>query len=90
MAGTLWPQVAYGTTQSPTAGDDKGAFDTIAGWFSDDGDEDAQGGSGESPTGGASVVSSREKLPKGKAAPKPKRVAELTGRRTATARYWQL
>ncbi|MCZ0979541.1 hypothetical protein O1L60_11890 [Streptomyces diastatochromogenes] len=90
MAGTLWPQVAYGTPRSPAAGDDKSVSDTIAGWFSGDGNQDGSRGTGAASTGGAPVVPSREKLPKGKAAPQSKRVAELTGKRTANARYWQL
>lgn len=36
------------------------------------------------------MLPSREKLPKGTAAGKAKRVAELTGSRTANARYWKL
>ncbi|MFI0925360.1 DNRLRE domain-containing protein [Streptomyces sp. NPDC021012] len=88
VAGTLLPQVAYGAPQSPATDDDKGAFDTIAGWFSDDGGDGGSGRADASSTGGAPV--SRDKLPKGKAAPKAKRVAELTGKRTANARYWQL
>ncbi|WP_247701713.1 DNRLRE domain-containing protein [Streptomyces sp. F63] len=35
-------------------------------------------------------MADRQKLPKGKAAPKAKRVKELKGRRTANARFWQL
>ncbi|MER7537820.1 DNRLRE domain-containing protein [Streptomyces sp. NPDC097704] len=84
------PQVAYGAPQSPATDDDKGVLDTVAGWFSDGEGEGRSGGPEAPSSDGASVVPSREKLPKGKAAPKPKRVAELTGRRTANARYWQL
>ncbi|MFD0078461.1 DNRLRE domain-containing protein [Streptomyces sp. NPDC127166] len=90
VAGALLPQVAYGAPQSPATDDDKGVLDAVAGWFSDGEDEGRSGGPGASSSDGTSVVPSREKLPKGKAAPKPKRVAELTGRRTANARYWQL
>ncbi|MGW8763332.1 hypothetical protein ACWGN5_12625, partial [Streptomyces sp. NPDC055815] len=85
VAGTLLPQVAYGAPQSPSPSDDKGAFDTIAGWFSDDEGDGDSGRTEASSTAGAPV--SRDKLPKGKAAPKAKRVAELTGKRTANARY---
>ncbi|WP_370265416.1 DNRLRE domain-containing protein [Streptomyces sp. V4I8] len=35
-------------------------------------------------------MADRQKLPKGKAAPKAKRVKELKGRRTASSRFWQL
>ncbi|MGW1122184.1 DNRLRE domain-containing protein, partial [Streptomyces tanashiensis] len=90
VAGTLLPQVAYGAPQSPATSDDKGAFDTIAGWFADDEGDGEPSGAETSSTGGTPVLPSREKLPKGKAAAKPKRVAELTGKRTANARYWQL
>ncbi|MEU1232483.1 hypothetical protein, partial [Streptomyces sp. NPDC005828] len=84
------PQVAYGAPQSPATDDDKGVLDTVAGWFSDGEDAGRSGGPEASSSDGTSVVPSREKLPQGKVAPKPKRVAELTGRRTANARYWQL
>ncbi|MFC9588684.1 DNRLRE domain-containing protein, partial [Streptomyces sp. NPDC056944] len=90
VAGTLWPQVASATPQPSATGDDKSVSDTIAGWFSGDEDQDGSQGSEAPSTGGPSVVPSREKLPKGKAAAKAKRVAELTGKRTANARYWQL
>ncbi|MFI1714417.1 DNRLRE domain-containing protein [Streptomyces litmocidini] len=87
VAGTFLPQAAYGAPRSPATNDDKGVFDTVSGWFS--GDEESDGPEAPS-TGGTPVLPSREKLPKGRAAAKPKRVAELTGRRTANARYWQL
>ncbi|MEW2626097.1 DNRLRE domain-containing protein [Streptomyces sp. NPDC048106] len=35
-------------------------------------------------------MAERQKLPKGRNAPKPKRVGELTARRTANARFWKL
>ncbi|MEU4731229.1 DNRLRE domain-containing protein [Streptomyces sp. NPDC023588] len=85
VAGTLLPQVAYAAPQSPTKnGDDKSVFDTVAGWFSDDGEKK------KPPVGGKLEVPSREKLPKGEKLPKAKRVKELTDRRTSQARYWQL
>ncbi|MCX5232014.1 DNRLRE domain-containing protein [Streptomyces sp. NBC_00233] len=80
----MLPQVAYAAPVS--SGDGEGIVDAFAGWFSDDEPERPE----EPSTGGTPVLPSRERLPKGKAAAKPKRVAELTGRRTATARYWQL
>ncbi|WP_431313350.1 DNRLRE domain-containing protein [Streptomyces antnestii] len=40
--------------------------------------------------GGKLEIASREKLPKGKKAAEPKRVKELTSRRTEHARFWQL
>lgn len=85
IAGTLLPQAAYAAQSSPSTGDDTGVFDTISGWFSDDGEEPAV-----PPVGGASEIPSREKLPKGEKLPKAKRVKELTDRRTSQARFWQL
>lgn len=87
VAGTLLPQVAYAAPESPSKDDGKGVFDTLAGWFSDDGD-----GEGElkPPVGGNLEIPSREKLPKGEKLPKAKRVKELTDRRTSQARFWQL
>ncbi|MEV5969664.1 DNRLRE domain-containing protein [Streptomyces sp. NPDC051921] len=87
----MLPQAAYAaaTSTSGVSGDDGGGIvDSLKGWFSDaDPGETAP----EQPsTGGTPVLPSREKIPRGTAAPKPRRVAELTGRRTATARYWQL
>ncbi|MGW2082927.1 hypothetical protein ACWCOW_39570 [Streptomyces sp. NPDC001939] len=41
-------------------------------------------------TDGKLEIAGREKLPKGKKAAKPKRVKELTSRRTEHARFWQL
>ncbi|WP_079042109.1 DNRLRE domain-containing protein [Streptomyces aureus] len=80
----MLPQVAYAAPVSSDGGE--GIVDAFAGWFSDD----EPAGPEEPSTGGTPVLPSRERLPKGKAATKPKRVAELTGRRTANARYWQL
>nr|WP_308082110.1 DNRLRE domain-containing protein [Streptomyces sp. NK15101] len=86
VAGALLPQVAYAAPQPPANNDDdKGVFDTIAGWFSDD-DE----GLSKPPAGGNLEIPSREKLPKGEKLPKAKRVKELTAKRTSQARYWQL
>ncbi|MGW1884250.1 golvesin C-terminal-like domain-containing protein [Streptomyces sp. NPDC001970] len=86
VAGTTLPQVAYAAPVSSDGGE--GIVDAFAGWFSgDEGESDRP----ESPkTGGTLALPSREKLPQGKAAGKPKRVAELTGERTANARYWKL
>ncbi|MEU8525465.1 DNRLRE domain-containing protein [Streptomyces sp. NPDC048629] len=82
----MLPQVAYAAPVSTDGGE--GVVDAFAGWFSDDdGDSD---GLDEPSTGGTPVLPSREKLPRGKAAGKAKRVGELTGRRTANARYWKL
>lgn len=82
----MLPQVAYAAPVS--ANDGEGIVDAFSGWFSDD--EGEPDGPQEPSTGGTPTLPSREKLPKGKAAAKPKRVAELTDRRTANARYWKL
>ncbi|WP_328906790.1 golvesin C-terminal-like domain-containing protein [Streptomyces sp. NBC_00234] len=81
----MLPQVAYAAEVSGDDGD--GIVDAFKGWFSDSEGENEP----EAPrTGGSPVLPSREKLPAGKAAPKAKRVAELTGRRTANQRFWRL
>lgn len=86
VVGTMIPQVAYAAPVSDTGG--RGISDTLAGWFSDD--EGGPKPPEEPSTGGTPVLPSREKLPKGTAAGKPKRIAELTGSRTGTTRYWKL
>ncbi|WP_382054208.1 DNRLRE domain-containing protein [Streptomyces atrovirens] len=86
IAGTLLPQVAYAASPSePGKGDEKGFFDTVTDWFGDDGEKNP-----EPPSYGERGIADRQKLPKGKNAPKAKRVKELTGRRTANARYWRM
>ncbi|MGA5026522.1 DNRLRE domain-containing protein [Streptomyces griseoincarnatus] len=86
IAGTLLPQVAYAAPPSePGKGEDKGFFDTVSGWFGDDGQE-----SPEPPSYGDRPVADRQKLAKGRNAPKAKRVKELTSRRTPSARFWEL
>lgn len=86
VVGTMLPQVAYAAPASSDSGE--GIVDAFAGWFSED--EGESDGPDEPSTGGTPVLPSREKLPKGTAAGKAKRVAELTGSRTANARYWKL
>ncbi|MFF0072528.1 DNRLRE domain-containing protein [Streptomyces sp. NPDC005494] len=88
VAGAMLPQVAYAAPVSNADGE--GIVDSFAGWFSEDEDEGEPDEPEEPSTGGTPVLPSREKLPKGKAAGKAKRVAELTGERTANARYWKL
>ncbi|WP_217621540.1 golvesin C-terminal-like domain-containing protein [Streptomyces lunaelactis] len=85
VAGTALPQVAYA---APASKDDdgKGVFDTFKGWFSDDDERELA----KPPVGGKLAVPSREKLPKGKKLPKAKRVKELTGKRSGSARFWQM
>ncbi|MFJ9802118.1 DNRLRE domain-containing protein [Streptomyces wuyuanensis] len=85
VASTLLPQIAYAAPASPSSDDDKGVVDTIAGWFSDD-----EAGADKPPVGGKLEIPSRQKLPKGKVLPQPKRVKELTQRRTPQARFWQM
>jgi YD repeat-containing protein len=82
---TLLPQIAYAAPASPSSDDDKGVVDTIAGWFSDD-----EAGEDKPPVGGKLEIPSRQKLPKGRVLPQPKRVKELTQRRTPQARFWQM
>jgi RHS repeat-associated protein len=83
VTSTALPQVAYA---APADDDDgKGIVDTIKGWFADD-DE----GDGNPPSYDELEIADRQKLPRGKVAPRAKRVKELTGRRTAHARFWQL
>ncbi|QKW02324.1 DNRLRE domain-containing protein [Streptomyces sp. NA02536] len=86
IAGTLLPQVAYAAPPSePGKGEDKGFFDTVSDWLGDDEGEDPK-----PPSYGDRPVADRQKLAKGKAEPKAKRVKELTSRRTPSARFWQL
>ncbi|MFE5909133.1 DNRLRE domain-containing protein [Streptomyces wedmorensis] len=85
LASTLLPQVAYAAEVSGSG--DTGILDVFKGWLSEDEEE---GAPEERGTGGTPTLPSREELPKGKAAGKAKRVAELTGKRTANARYWLL
>ncbi|MEU6879173.1 DNRLRE domain-containing protein [Streptomyces sp. NPDC046712] len=82
----MLPHVAYAA--SVPNDDGEGISSVFDGWFSDSAED---GNRPETPrTGGTAVLPSRDKLPQGKAAAQPKRVGELTGRRTANARYWQL
>ncbi|WP_416529646.1 DNRLRE domain-containing protein [Streptomyces coelicoflavus] len=86
IAGTLLPQVAYAAPPSNSGKDgDKGFFDTVSDWLGDDDKETP-----EPPSYGGLGMADRQKLPKGKNAPKAKRVKELTSHRTPTARFWQL
>ncbi len=86
IAGTLLPQVAYAAPPSNSGKDgDKGFFDTVSDWLGDDEKETPK-----PPSYGGLGMADRQKLPKGKNAPKAKRVKELTSHRTPTARFWQL
>ncbi|MCX5202941.1 DNRLRE domain-containing protein [Streptomyces sp. NBC_00237] len=89
VLGTALPQIAY-AAPAPGGGDDgdgKSFADTVSGWFGGD-DEDPE--DQKPPPGGKLEIPSRERLPKGENAPKAKRVKELTGERTSSARFWQL
>jgi RHS repeat-associated protein len=84
VTSSLLPQFAYAASGSDADGD--GFVDSIKNWF---GDEEGTG-SGEPVSHDEAGVADRQKLPPGRVAPKPKRVKELTDRRTANTRYWQL
>ncbi|MFI9771096.1 DNRLRE domain-containing protein [Streptomyces sp. NPDC052415] len=85
---TALPQAAYAMPSSD--GDDKGVIDTVKGWFSDD-DEDGDQPALESPPSHNELdVADRQKLPKEENQPPAKRVREITGKRTSSARFWAL
>ncbi|SEC10364.1 hypothetical protein SAMN05428938_1253 [Streptomyces sp. KS_5] len=86
VTSTALPQVAYAAPADD--GDDKGIVDTVKGWFADD--DDDSGELPKPPSHDELEMADRQKLPKGKAAPKAKRVKELKGHRTANARFWEL
>ncbi|WP_418959587.1 DNRLRE domain-containing protein [Streptomyces tritici] len=79
LLATGVPQPAFAAP-----GDGPGLFDAIKDWWGGD-EQDA-----EPPRLPDTAVPSHEHLPRGKAAGAPKRVKELTERRTPSARYWQL
>ena len=82
---TALPQVAH-AAPAEKGGGGKGIVDTVKGWFSDDDGPRLD----EPPSHDELDVADRQKLPKGKHAPKAERVKELKSRRTSTARFWQL
>ncbi|MFF3893896.1 DNRLRE domain-containing protein [Streptomyces sp. NPDC001812] len=86
MSTTL-PQVAYASSGPSSDGDGKGVLESLTDWLGGDDGEEA---SPSAPPPSDAGVADRQKLPKGKNAPKAKRVEELTDRRTENARYWQL
>jgi RHS repeat-associated protein len=86
VTSTALPQVAYAAPASSGDGDDKGIVDSIKGWFSGEDGKKLD----KPPSHDEAGVADRQKLPKGRNAPKAKRVAELTGKRTANARFWKL
>ncbi|MFB6552021.1 DNRLRE domain-containing protein [Streptomyces sp. NPDC056405] len=79
--------MAYASSAPSSDGDGKGVIDSLADWLG--GDDGAEPALPAAPQSDADVPD-RQKLPKGKNAPKAKRIKELTGRRTANARYWQM
>nr|WP_185124448.1 DNRLRE domain-containing protein [Streptomyces sp. TLI_185] len=85
---TALPQIAYAVPESGSGsgGHGKGMVDTVKGWFGDDDDDKLA----EPPSHDELDVADRQKLPRGKKAPKAHRVKELKSRRTSTARFWQL
>lgn len=85
VAGTLLPQVAYAAPASDGSGGGEGIVDKVAGWFPDD-----EKGTEKPPSHDELGIADRQKLPKGKDAPRAQRVKELTDRRTSNARFWQL
>ncbi|WP_420708037.1 DNRLRE domain-containing protein [Streptomyces sp. 142MFCol3.1] len=82
---TALPQFAYAASSSKDSGG-KGVVDTLEDWFSGD----DEGGHDKPPSHDELDVADRQKLPKGKNAPKAERVKELKSRRTADARFWQM
>ncbi|WP_189191619.1 golvesin C-terminal-like domain-containing protein [Streptomyces albiflavescens] len=83
---TALPQFAYAASSTDDDGGGKGIVDTLEGWFG--GDDDHQ--LAKPPSHDELDVADRQKLPRGKNAPKARRVKELKSRRTSTARFWQL
>ncbi len=86
VTSTALPQVAYAAPADD--GDGKGVVDTVKGWFGDDGDDG--GGLDKPPSHDELGIADREKVSWPKSDPKAKRVRELSGKRTANARFWQL
>nr|WSY52321.1 DNRLRE domain-containing protein [Streptomyces sp. NBC_00886] len=80
---TALPEVAYAAPADDGGG--KGIVDTVKGWFADDSKE-----LDKPPSHNELGIADREKPSWPKSDPKAKRVRELTGKRTANARFWQL
>lgn len=86
VVGTLLPPMVFVTPAAAadsggSGGGDTSVLDDVKGWFADE---------EEPESANAMEISSREKLPKGAKAPKPKRVKELKNRRTPSARFFAL
>ncbi|WP_351234465.1 DNRLRE domain-containing protein [Streptomyces sp. NPDC002133] len=86
LCGPLLSAPAFAANAGAAEGDDggPGLVDTVKGWFSDDEGDDEKRHSAETD------IPQKQRLPKGQKAPKAHRVKELAGKRTASARYWQL
>ncbi|MFE9438024.1 DNRLRE domain-containing protein [Streptomyces sp. NPDC006602] len=87
VTSTALPQAAYAASADDGGG--KGIVDTVKSWFADD-DSDSSRELDKPPSHDELGVADRQKLPKGKNAPKAHRVKELKSRRTSTARFWEL
>ncbi|MEU1893675.1 DNRLRE domain-containing protein [Streptomyces pristinaespiralis] len=83
VAATGVPQPAFA---APSGDGGTGIVRGLKNFFGVDDDKPAA----EPPELPDTAVPSNEQIPKGRAAPSPKRVKELTDRRTPDARYWQL
>ncbi|KPI07887.1 RHS repeat-associated core domain containing protein-containing protein [Actinobacteria bacterium OK006] len=86
VVSTALPQFAYAASSTDDDGGGKGIVDTVEGWFGGDDDHRLA----NPPSHDELDVADRQKLPRGKNAPKARRVKELKSRRTSTARFWQL
>ncbi|MFF3290685.1 DNRLRE domain-containing protein [Streptomyces sp. NPDC003023] len=85
VAATGVPQPAFAT---PSGEGGTGIVSGLKNFLGLDDDEPAA--AAEPPKLPDTAVPGNERLPKGRNAPAPKRVKELTERRTPNARYWQL
>ncbi|MFF0792865.1 hypothetical protein [Streptomyces spiralis] len=85
LTSSALPQIAY-AAPAHDDGDGKGIVDAIKGWFTSDDKPTLD----KPPSHDELDMADRQKLPKGTNAPKARRVGELTGRRTSSARFWQL
>jgi RHS repeat-associated protein len=84
VTSTALPQAAYAASAEDDDG--KGIVDTVKGWFADDDGKELDA----PPVRNDLEMADRQKLPRGEKETEAKRVRELTGRRTSSARFWQL
>ncbi|MFF4828063.1 DNRLRE domain-containing protein [Streptomyces sp. NPDC001312] len=85
LCAPLLQTPAFAAAGQGSGDDGPGLVDTIAGWFSDGDKAERKPTHSKDPD-----VPQRQHLPRGKKSPKATRVKELTGKRTANARYWRL